>query len=180
MSVDFYWRRVRGDALHEASPRQLRAMVPHCSDGEFDALRKADEAMLVERHHAVMDFLLKEGGTHDARPNALPVFGGERHTEDDVGRGRFEVDVWVLDPPSVREGAEFLSAFRVSERMDALEAELAEEIRALHFGSPWDAEWQAEVRDDLLRLTSFFAAAAEAGDAMIKVEEDGGTSLDRV
>lgn len=171
MSVTFYWRRVRGDALREASPRHLEAMVPHRLDGEFDTLLKTDEVMLVEHHHAVLDFLLKEGGRHDARPHDLPVCGGERRTEDELDSGVFEVDIWVLDPPGVREAAEFLSAFPVRERMDALEAELAEEIRAMHFAAPWDAKWQAEVRDDLLRLTSFFTAAAEAGDAMVKAGE---------
>jgi len=172
MSVDFYWRRVRAEVPEVSSPRRLQESVPLWSDDEFGTLQKNEEVLLVERHHALLDFLLKDAGAHDGRPHELPVFGGERRTEHEVEPGWFEVDVWVLDPRSVREAAEFLAAFPVEQRMRELSGELAEEARALGFSSPWDAEWQSELRQDLLRLRSFFAAAAEAGEAVLKVERD--------
>ncbi|MER8188045.1 DUF1877 family protein [Kitasatospora sp. NPDC094015] len=180
MSVDFFWRRVTGRSLDELTPGELLALVPHWFDAEFPSLRAAGTVMAVERHGDLMHFALLEGGVA-AVPGAriraaqLPVLGGERRTggEEVSEHGFvFERELRVLRPEEVRDASAFLQQLSVDEVVTDLDAELAEEVDSLGFATPWSQAWAASLIADLEALKTFFAAAATAGDAMVKFESE--------
>jgi hypothetical protein len=49
-------------------------------------------------------------------------------------------------------------------------SELGEQVAELGSVTPWNADWAASPADDLADLKAFFAAAADAGGAMVKFE----------
>jgi hypothetical protein len=171
MSVDFHWRRVPGRSLRELSPKQLGALVPHCFEDEFTALHSAGMVMAVTRNGYLMHFALAacSAGSGVAE---LPVFGGERRTEgeEDPEYGFIGTEVWVLRPEEVRRASRFLDRTAVDDLVRGLDDDLAREVRSLGFSTPWSREWADALTADLRKLTRFFAAAAAAGDAMVKFE----------
>ncbi|OKI99857.1 hypothetical protein [Kitasatospora sp. CB01950] len=174
MSVDFFWRRVAGRSLDELAPKELGALVPHWFDAEFKPLREAGMVTAVDRNGCLMHFALLEGDAPSLRIAQLPVYGGERRTGgEEVSEDGFvfETELWVLRPEEVQDASAFLQHVAVDDLVRDLDVELAEEVQSLGFATPWSPAWAADLAADLGELKSFFAAAAAAGDAMVKVEQ---------
>ncbi|MFE4514249.1 DUF1877 family protein [Kitasatospora sp. NPDC056783] len=173
MSVDFFWRRVDGRLLDELTPEELAASVPHWSDNEFRPLREAGTLMAVERNGCLMHFALMGADAPSFRVARLPVYAGERRTGGkEVSEYGFIVgtEVVVLRSEEVRDASDFLRQVAVEDLVRDLESDLAEEVESLGFAKPWSREWADELAADLGELKRFFAAAAAAGDAMVKFE----------
>ncbi|MFF9627355.1 DUF1877 family protein [Streptomyces griseosporeus] len=172
MSVDFFWRRVSGKSLDELSPKELYALVPHWFDSEFKPLRDAGMVMAVERNGCLMHFALTAGGATSGDVAELPVFGGEQRAEgeEDPEYGFVGTELWVLRPHEVRDASAFLRQVAVDDLVRGLDVALARQVRSLGFATPWSQEWAADLVADLKELKDFFAAAATAGDAVIKFE----------
>lgn len=171
MSVDFFWRRLSGETVAARSASELGEMVPHWFDSEFVALRSSGLVMGVECNSVLMDFVLTANGDAD-RVCQLPVYGGELRTdgEEHPEYGFVGTELWVLDPHGVQEAARFLRDVDVAKRVQDLDMLLAGQVAALGFATPWNANRAASLCDDLAGLKAFFAAAADAGDAMVKFE----------
>ncbi|MEV7384002.1 DUF1877 family protein [Streptomyces lydicus] len=172
MSVDFFWRRVAGTSLDELSPKELGTLVPHWFDSEFKQLYEAGLVMAVERNGCLMHFALTAGGATSADVAELPVFGGEQRAwgKEVPEYGVVEMELWVLRPDEVRDASVFLRQVAVDDLVKDLDAAVAREVRSLGFATPWSQEWAADLVADLKELKDFFAAAAAAGDALIKFE----------
>ncbi|WP_345043390.1 hypothetical protein [Streptomyces sannanensis] len=170
--MDFFWRRVPGAVAAEPSAKRLRGMVPHWFDDEFGVLRKAGLVMAVENNGSLMDFVLTAGGSIADESARLPVFGGELRTEEeDTEYGLVaEFEVCVLEPRQVRRAAAFLRDVPVHDLVKASDPLLAAQAAALGFSTPWSTEWSASLVADLLELQGFFSAAADAGEAILKVQ----------
>ncbi|MFJ7910174.1 DUF1877 family protein [Kitasatospora sp. NPDC096204] len=76
----------------------------------------------------------------------------------------------MLRPDDVRAASAFLDRVVVDELIKRSDAALAREVVSLGFSSPWGPAWAGELTADLSELRDFFAAAAAAGDAMVKFE----------
>ncbi|MEU1285657.1 hypothetical protein [Kitasatospora sp. NPDC005856] len=172
MSVDFFWRRVDDRLLDELSPKELAALVPYWSDADFGPLGEAGMVMAVERNGYLMDFALTAGRTTSGDVAQLPVFGGEQRAEGegDPECGAVRTELWVLRPDEVREAAAFLQHIAVDALVRDLDVALEQEVRSLGFTRSWSPAWAAHLAADPGELKSFFAAAAAAGDAMVKFE----------
>ncbi|MFB7618583.1 DUF1877 family protein [Kitasatospora sp. NPDC056181] len=172
MSVDFFWRRVPCRALDQLSPKELGALVPHWFDSEFKSLCEVGMVMGVEGNGYVVHFALTSGGVASDGVARLPAFGGEQRAEgeEDPEYGWVGTELWVLRPDEVREASDFLKRVAVDDLMTGLDAALAREVVSLGFSRPWSPAWSEELTADLGELRSFFAAAAAAGDAMVKFE----------
>ncbi|MFB7125958.1 hypothetical protein DR950_10605 [Kitasatospora xanthocidica] len=177
MSVDFFWRRVDGTVLDELSPTELRALVPGWSDDDFGPLYAAGAVLAVERNGYLMHVALMKavgGAGPDLRAAQLPVFGGEERTavegDPDCDAEFGEMAVWVLRPDEVRTASAFLDAVGVDELVGTVDAVLADEVASLGFATPWSEAWAGDLSADLRALKDYFAQAAAAGDAMVKVE----------
>ncbi|MFD0405917.1 hypothetical protein [Kitasatospora sp. NPDC127116] len=177
MSVDFFWRRVDGAVLDELSPRELRALVPGWFDDDFGPLDEAGAVLGVERNGYLMDVALtKASGSSgpDSPAARLPVFGGEERVvvegDPDCDDEFTEIKVWVLRPDEVRTASGFLDAVGVDGLVRTVDTAVAAEVVSLGFATPWSQAWADALTADLRRLRDFFAAAAAAGDAMVKVE----------
>lgn len=171
MGVDFSWRRVAGSVLDEASPKQLDALVLHWFDPQFEPLHEAGVLLGVQNNHCLMHDVLTWGDADDEAAK-LPVFGGELRTEgeEDPEYGFMGVEVLVLTADQVRQAADFLRAFPVKERVRDLDAVMPGAVADWLFSTPWSEKWANELVADLLRLVDFFAGAADAGDAVLKVQ----------
>ncbi|MFE6867760.1 DUF1877 family protein [Kitasatospora sp. NPDC057692] len=172
MSVDFFWRRVVDKSLDALSPKELGALVPHWFDAEFKPLHEAGMVMAVERNGCLMHFALTAGGATSVRIAQLPVFGGEQRAEgeEDSEYGFVGTELWVLRPDEVQDASAFLQQIAVDDLVRDLDVALAREVRSLGFATPWSQAWAADLTGDLSELKNFFAAAAAAGDAMVKFE----------
>ncbi|WP_055587189.1 hypothetical protein [Peterkaempfera griseoplana] len=172
MSVDFFWRRVAGTSLDELSPEELSALVPHWFDPEIGPLREAGMVMAVERNGSLMHFALTAGGAVSGGVAQLPVFGGERRADgrEDPEYGFVGAELLVLRPDEVQAASAFLNGVAVDDLVRELGAALAGQVRALGFSTPWSQRWAAGLAADMRDLKDFFAAAAAAGDAVIKFE----------
>ncbi|MER5863395.1 DUF1877 family protein [Kitasatospora sp. NPDC002040] len=171
MSVDFFWRRVSGEVPAARSPRELAALVPYWSDPEFDPLRAAGLVLGVERNGYLMHCALTAFGSATG-PAQLPVFGGEFLTEGEEHPeyGFVGTELWVLDPPGVREAARFLRDLDIETCVWTQDSALALEVNTPGFARRWDADRAESLVEDLAALRTFFLAAAEAGDAVVKFE----------
>lgn len=170
MSVDFFWRRVAGPTVAQATPDELDELVPHWFDDAFAPLAQAGLVLGVERHGYLLDVVLTGGGTRSGEACRLPVFGGEPRTTTVAEDAECGAELLVLGPAEVRDAAAFLRDLPVRETVDGLAPTLAREAAAVGFGTPWDAEWAGAVSEDLLALRTFFLAAAEADDGVVKFE----------
>jgi hypothetical protein len=172
MSVDFFWRRVAGKSLDELSPKELEALVPHWFDPEFKPLREAGVVMAVERNGYLMHFALTASGGTTGAVAGLPVFGGEQRVEgqEDPEYGFIGTELMVLHPDEVRDASAFLREVTVDDLVRDLDTALAREARSVGFFTPWNKDWAEELAANLNELKDFFAAAADAGDAVIKFE----------
>ena len=172
MSVSFYWRRMSATVVASASPKELASMVPSRFDDRFDDLRRGNLAMGTHDNAYLMHFVLTSAAADPDGPSRLPVYGGtvRAEGEQDPEYGFLGVEVIVQDPGEVREAAQFLSEAPVGEWAERLDAVLACEVVGLGYSTPWDARWAASLVADLWELRNFMVAAAEAGDAVVKVE----------
>lgn len=172
MSIEFFWRRIDGKPLNELSPTALVELVPLWHRHEPNPLYETGMAMLVGRNGYLMHVALTSVDTDPGDVAQLPVFGGEKRIEgeNDPEYGFVGTELWVLTPEQVQTAASFLNSVAVTEVMTGLDGVLGEEVMDLGFSTPWSEKWAAELMADLERLKGFFAAAAAAGDAMIKYE----------
>ncbi|MFJ8045511.1 DUF1877 family protein [Kitasatospora sp. NPDC096147] len=165
MSVDFFWRRVEAGATDGLDPDRIRALVPHWFDAEFGRLLAAGSILGVERHPALMHSVLMEAEPPVLRHAQLAVYAGTAHVPYDG-----EFGIWTVDPQEVRQVAAFLQGIAFDELVGRLDADLAEEAAERGIPGSWDSEWAAELVADLAAVREFYAAAAEAGDAVVKVQ----------
>ncbi|WP_406301020.1 hypothetical protein [Embleya sp. NBC_00888] len=170
VGVNFFWRRLPGGTVAGGSARELEEMVPYWHDREFAPLRDAGMVLGVERigdlMHAVLTFGEREEGVCE-----LPVYGGEVREEgtEHPEYGFLGSVVWVLEPSQVREAARFLSGVDVAQRVREVEPVFTDdEDSPLDLLMPWDDDVRQALHEGLVRLVTFFVAAAAAGDAVVK------------
>ncbi|WP_377267052.1 DUF1877 family protein [Peterkaempfera sp. SMS 1(5)a] len=170
--MDFYWRRVAVSVLDEASPKQLDALVLRWFDPQFGPLQEAGVVLGVSTNHCLMHGVLTWGDAGDVEVAELPVFGGELRTEGEEHPeyGFIGVEVVVLTPDQVRQAAGFLRAVPVRQRVRDLDAVMPGVVADWLFSTPWSEKWADELVTDLLELVDFFTAAADTGDAILKVQ----------
>ncbi|MFE5328210.1 hypothetical protein ACFRCG_17715 [Embleya sp. NPDC056575] len=172
MGVDLFWRRLSGETVATRSPQELGAMVPYWFDPEFGPLGCAGMVMGVERLGDLMHAVLTFGGRAEGACQ-LPVYGGDVRTEGEVHPefGFLGTEVWVLEPSDVREAARFLRDVDVAERVRVVEPVLAEDVDSpSDLLVPWDDALKESLCERLVRLGTFFTAAANAGDAVVKYQ----------
>ncbi|MFJ8742995.1 hypothetical protein ACIRL2_26855 [Embleya sp. NPDC127516] len=170
VGASFFWRRLPGGTVAGGSARELEEMVPYWHDREFASLRDAGMVLGVERigdvMHAVLTFDDREEGACE-----LPVYGGEvrEEGEEHPEYGFLGAVVWVLEPPQVREAAWFLRGVDVAQRVREVESVFTDdEDSPLDLLMPWDDDVRRALHEGLVRLATFFVAAAAAGDAVVK------------
>jgi hypothetical protein len=92
---------------------------------------------------------------------------GEEHPDF----GFLGTEVRVLEPSDVRQAARFLCDIDVAERVRAVEPVLSDDVDSpLDLLVPWDDAWKQSLCAKLVSLGTFFVAAANAGNAVVKYQ----------
>lgn len=169
MSVSFFWRRTSADVIASSSPQELLDMTLNWREEDPD-LCAAGQIAYAESHSGLMDRVLRECCPEQPAA-ALPVYGGEARTDAGTnpdGEVEGYVAVVVLAPDAVAAAAEVMAHAEYAAWIAAHPQRMTEIVRDLRHSTPWSDAWAKHLVEDLEDLEDFYAAAAAAGDAVVK------------
>jgi hypothetical protein len=162
VGVYVFWRRVELDAVVGLDLSELRKLVPHWFDDDYQQKAEARIVVGAENTGALISKLLRLGADNgpDAEAAWLALDGAD-------GLDDKTYMVGVLTPEKVAKVAEFLSRVDPAAWMQQFRPRLANYCRELGHVASFDDEWADSVVADTNELTELFGLAAAAGEVVI-------------
>lgn len=161
MGVDYFWKRVPGETIGGATPKDLADLVPYWFDDNFARQHEARLLVGAEDTGALIEALLGLGATGTAWEAAARAFSGSPANWDDSWM------VGTLNTDMVGLVAEFLTAVPVDTWAARHRTDLADYAAKLGYHRPFDDDWAKQVLSDIRELTGLFQAAATARETII-------------
>ncbi|MEU0939826.1 hypothetical protein [Embleya sp. NPDC005971] len=163
MSVSFFWQRASVEAVSSLAPGELPALVPYWD--QQPEVWRAGLVTGVEFHCSVLDRVLVECCPGQVSAE-LVVYGGESRTDlwtSPEGEVQECTVVTTLTPEEVTAVAETLGGAPYEAWLSANPGRMTALVEELEFSTPWHDDWRRKVIHDLVNLTAFHRAAADAG-----------------
>lgn len=161
MGVDYFWKRVPGETIGGATPKDLADLVPYWFDDNFARQHEARLLVGAEDTGALIEALLGLGATGTDWEAAARAFSGSPANWDDSWM------VGTLNTDMVGLVAEFLTAVPVDTWAARHRTDLADYAAKLGYHRPFDDDWAKQVVSDTRELTGLFQAAATARETII-------------